>query len=497
MPPDRPRPSRRRVLQGRRHGGPLPRRGGADGPGVLHRGRGGRHLEPGDGHARRSGRHLARVPPRELDTAAAIIGYDEVVSARLPGLGHAGHEANADPGSFAMAPLDEAVGRLVAVIRRERPQVMSPTPTSRPSTPTPTTSGSTRSPWPPLTPPGTPTATPRRGRPSAPQALLHGLAGGNGCGPSTRSSSSWAWSRRSTTNGSSGSSTTSRLPTLASTSTGFDVQARGPAGPRHPGRPHLARLVRAPPRGPGARIHPYDDYRLARPAGWRTPTSRRTTSSPGWARTWRSRSLAAERATPAGRRPQPPSRASSTERTEADQGDAGVLDRPSQVAAFADQARGRRPGPPSRRRGPQLGAVHGRVDVHLGHARAELPRAALDHGPVPTPGTKMMSSVKTTPASAPPHGRGTRGTARPATPRHAQRQPETRPPCPSRRRRTPAAVGGFPCGRRGGSRRSPTGSPARSGPDTLGAPRRGRRGPRRPRGCGGSRRRRLTGRGRG
>ena len=28
------------------------------------------------------------------------------------------------PDSFAMAPLDEAVGRLVAVIRRERPQVM-------------------------------------------------------------------------------------------------------------------------------------------------------------------------------------------------------------------------------------------------------------------------------------------------------------------------------------------------------------------------------------
>ena len=33
-------------------------------------------------------------------------------------------EANARPDNFANAPLDEAVGRLVAIIRRERPQVL-------------------------------------------------------------------------------------------------------------------------------------------------------------------------------------------------------------------------------------------------------------------------------------------------------------------------------------------------------------------------------------
>ena len=33
-------------------------------------------------------------------------------------------EANKNPASFAQAPLDEAVGRLVTVIRRERPQVI-------------------------------------------------------------------------------------------------------------------------------------------------------------------------------------------------------------------------------------------------------------------------------------------------------------------------------------------------------------------------------------
>jgi mycothiol S-conjugate amidase len=35
-----------------------------------------------------------------------------------------GTEANARPDNFANAPLDEAVGRLVGVIRRERPQVL-------------------------------------------------------------------------------------------------------------------------------------------------------------------------------------------------------------------------------------------------------------------------------------------------------------------------------------------------------------------------------------
>jgi len=35
-----------------------------------------------------------------------------------------GTPENEDPASFAQAPLDEAVGRLVAVIRRTRPQVV-------------------------------------------------------------------------------------------------------------------------------------------------------------------------------------------------------------------------------------------------------------------------------------------------------------------------------------------------------------------------------------
>jgi mycothiol S-conjugate amidase len=68
--------------------------------------------------------NLAEVRRAELDRAAAVIGYDEVVMLGYRDSGMPDTEANADPRSFAQAPLDEAVGRLVAIIRRERPQVI-------------------------------------------------------------------------------------------------------------------------------------------------------------------------------------------------------------------------------------------------------------------------------------------------------------------------------------------------------------------------------------
>jgi mycothiol S-conjugate amidase len=67
---------------------------------------------------------LAAVRLRELDAAAAIIGYGEVVLLGYRDSGMPDSEANADVRSFAQAPLDEAVGRLVAIIRRVRPQVV-------------------------------------------------------------------------------------------------------------------------------------------------------------------------------------------------------------------------------------------------------------------------------------------------------------------------------------------------------------------------------------
>jgi mycothiol S-conjugate amidase len=61
---------------------------------------------------------------RELERAAEIIGYDEVVLLGYRDSGMLGSEANEHPDCFAKAPLDEAVGRLVEVVRRTRPQVI-------------------------------------------------------------------------------------------------------------------------------------------------------------------------------------------------------------------------------------------------------------------------------------------------------------------------------------------------------------------------------------
>ncbi|WP_436795321.1 mycothiol conjugate amidase Mca [Actinospongicola halichondriae] len=67
---------------------------------------------------------LEAVRRQELDEAARIIGYDEVVMLGYRDSGMPDSEANARPEAFANAPLDEAVGRLVAIIRREKPQVV-------------------------------------------------------------------------------------------------------------------------------------------------------------------------------------------------------------------------------------------------------------------------------------------------------------------------------------------------------------------------------------
>lgn len=68
--------------------------------------------------------NLPEIRRRELDAAAQVIGYDEVVLLGYRDSGMPDSPANADPRSFARAPLDEAAGRLVEVIRRVRPQVI-------------------------------------------------------------------------------------------------------------------------------------------------------------------------------------------------------------------------------------------------------------------------------------------------------------------------------------------------------------------------------------
>lgn len=67
---------------------------------------------------------LHEVRLDELAEAARIIGYDEVVMLGYRDSGMPETEANARPENFANAPLEEAVGRLVGILRRSKPEVV-------------------------------------------------------------------------------------------------------------------------------------------------------------------------------------------------------------------------------------------------------------------------------------------------------------------------------------------------------------------------------------
>jgi mycothiol S-conjugate amidase len=67
---------------------------------------------------------LHEVRMEELAVATKIIGYDEVVMLGYRDSGMPDTEANSRPEAFANAPIEESVGRLVEIIRRERPQVI-------------------------------------------------------------------------------------------------------------------------------------------------------------------------------------------------------------------------------------------------------------------------------------------------------------------------------------------------------------------------------------
>ena len=68
--------------------------------------------------------NLQQVRRVELQKAADIIGYDRVHMLGYLDSGMPDTTENEDPANFANAPLDEAVERLVALIRTERPQVI-------------------------------------------------------------------------------------------------------------------------------------------------------------------------------------------------------------------------------------------------------------------------------------------------------------------------------------------------------------------------------------
>jgi len=67
---------------------------------------------------------MAEIRPLELARSAEVIGFDEVVMLGYRDSGMADTPPNEHPDSFHQAPIDEAVGRLVAQIRAHRPQVI-------------------------------------------------------------------------------------------------------------------------------------------------------------------------------------------------------------------------------------------------------------------------------------------------------------------------------------------------------------------------------------
>ena len=67
---------------------------------------------------------VASMRPAELAASAAVIGFDEVVMLGYRDSGMAETEPNEHAECFHQADPDEAAGRLVAVIRRTKPQVI-------------------------------------------------------------------------------------------------------------------------------------------------------------------------------------------------------------------------------------------------------------------------------------------------------------------------------------------------------------------------------------
>ncbi len=68
--------------------------------------------------------NLARVRADELERSVKVIGYHELIWLGYRDSGMPDSEANNHPDCFAQADLDEATGRLVAIIRRLQPEVI-------------------------------------------------------------------------------------------------------------------------------------------------------------------------------------------------------------------------------------------------------------------------------------------------------------------------------------------------------------------------------------
>ena len=170
-----PRPPRRRGVQGRGDGRPLPRRGRPHGPRHLHRRRGRRDLQPGARHRRGARQHrrpsaaASSTPPRRRSATTR---------SSCSATGTRGCPTRRPTPTHARLPPRRSTRRSAGSSPRSAgcdPRSSSPIPTSRAAIPTQTTCGSTRSRSSPSTPPGDPDAYPEAGEPFQPLKLYYSI----------------------------------------------------------------------------------------------------------------------------------------------------------------------------------------------------------------------------------------------------------------------------------------------------------------------------------
>ena len=165
--------------------------------------------------------NLHAVRMEELRRATEIIGYDEVVMLGYRDSGMPDSPENDDPRCFARADFDEAVGRLVEIIRRERPHVIVTYADDQEGYPHPDHLQVHAISIPAFDAAADPDAFPGRGEPWQPLKLYYAAwSRARDASPCTRSSSSWGSSRRSSA-GSSAPTATTASP-RGSTSAGYD-----------------------------------------------------------------------------------------------------------------------------------------------------------------------------------------------------------------------------------------------------------------------------------
>ena len=208
---------------------------------------------------------VVAMRPAELAASARIIGFDEVVMLGYRDSGMADTPPNEHPDSFHQADLDEATGRLVAIIRRTRPQVIITYGDDQRGYPHPdhlrvhdiSVLAFDRA--------GDPDWYPELGEPFQPSKLYYSawsrarmLADPRGAARSATAS------RRSTRSGSSGPTQDHRITTRIDVGDYQWARVGVAAGPRHPGRSRREAWWFGLDDAELAEVYPWEDWILAR-----------------------------------------------------------------------------------------------------------------------------------------------------------------------------------------------------------------------------------------